>query len=124
MIHVNPPESVQGNSNVTYFVDVKKVTIQAAEEKAEMNLNYVFPVPNDLYHYNFSVNGQLMADFKIDISMNRKLSEDDIKNSKEKYMPGFRLTWYYNVKTEPLDRFSIDIETREFVRYLNIKFIF
>merc|ERR1711963_739745 len=54
------------------------------------------------------------------ITLDRKVSHDEIKNTKLEKMPGFRLSWNNYTKIKPEDRFSNDVKTKEFVRIVNM----
>ena len=51
------------------------------------------------------------------ISLNRKVSIDDIHNADLDMMPGFRLTWNYSKHLKPEDKYSSLTLTKQFVRF-------
>ena len=123
-INVYAPESVKGNGNVTFMSKIRKVTIQKDEEEPEMKVNEFLPISNDLYDWSENFTGLGFNDIQgsgtvYTISMNRKLSDEDIRNSNEINLPGFRFSWSYDKDVEPSARYSIDVTTRQFVRYLH-----
>ena len=54
-IDIYPPKSAKSNANVTLTLLVKKVSIQDSDDadKAEMMLNFVYPIKNSLNDWTF-----------------------------------------------------------------------
>ena len=123
-VFVLPPPSVKGNVNATLILEIKKISLQDEEnpQNAEMWINDHYAIANNLNNWSLNVSGSHMTqykdkdDFGYSVRINRKLSENDILNNKQKKMPGFRFLWNYNKNVEPWFKYRKDFNTKQFVR--------
>ena len=106
------------------MLEIKKISLQDEEtpQHSEMWINDNYAIPNNLNNWSLNVSASHMTqykdrdDFGYAVKINRKLSEHDILNNKQKKMPGFRFLWNYNKNVEPWFKYRKDFYTKQFVR--------
>ena len=119
VISVYVPPSVRGDNNVTLMLDVNKRTMMEVSyndrlQFCDSNRNCTsidagmthwsknITAPSDDYYYTY---------------LDRKVSQDEIRNMKLDVMPGFRLTWNYNKHVQPEAKYRKKVKTKEFVKW-------
>ena len=112
-IYIIVPPSVGGDQNTTLMVDIKKKTMKEVSNNDKMTLNDWTDIDADLT--NCSKNITAPSD-KYSISLDRKVTADDIYNMDLDMMPGFTLTWNYDKHIEPKESFSSQTVTKQFAR--------
>ena len=72
----------------------------------------------DLTHWSKNITA---PSYSYLITLDRKVTADDINNTNLDTMPGFRLTWNYNKHVELEDKYSSRTVTIQFVKYNLLK---
>ena len=119
VIHV--PRSVRRMKNVTLYFEIEKISVENLTITTESRNTEDYSVegysisPSDS---NFTVNYTMNGKSSYSFSLLRKISEDHFEKFKNsmKFMPGFKLSWHYNVNIEPDNRFTKDSLTKSYVR--------
>ena len=101
-----------GDKNTTLMFDIKKETMKEVSDNDEMRIGWT-DIDADLTHWSKNISPPA---YSYVISLDRRVSADDINNMNLDMMPGFRLTWNYNKHVEPEDTFSSETATKQFVR--------
>ena len=68
----------------------------------------------ELTHWNKSITGPFDGQYYIEYD--RKLTEEQLQNLKMEQMPGFKISWNYDLEVDPFPMFCNDSITKSFVR--------
>ena len=122
-VKVYVPENIRNKTDVTLHFNLTKMSVrdiassskdmmyveglgELAQDKNKDEMNYK-PPAGDTFTYRYIV-------------LNRKITKEDIKNTKQELMPGFSLSWYYsglNVTSDvDINKFDNDL-TNQFKRW-------
>ena len=82
-------------------IDIEKITMTVGDDEFKYGEHSGDKIDADLKHLWENVTG---SNYKV--SLDRKLSMDDIDNVNLDTMPGFKLTWYSDTKSKPNTKFK------------------
>ena len=120
-VQVTAPDSVRHDDSVTLMFSLDKLSIKDFGKKEEMIFELI-PIDADLTHFHKNYTDKST---RFSLILTRKLSKEDISNIELDTMPGFRLTWNYDQLVGPgLNEYSSFSNTKNFVRYLLVTFLF
>ena len=114
------PESIKTFDNSTILVlNIEKIGLKKVYLKDELTIKCPIKcsAERSIYsHYKRNIT-KPGKDRTYYIELERDVSNKNIRNLKQDLMPGFRITWYYNKKVMPQNKYShYEYATKEFVR--------
>ena len=108
-IEIFVPDSISNQTNSVLYLDLKK-NPENSTDLMFQNENVVLA----MFPKNISnPHGSYVIKYET------KYSYEDLQTLKQKEIPGFKLSWFYNNDVEPQSKFSNEQLTREFVRYIS-----
>ena len=108
-IRVEAPSSVKGDENITLMFDMTKETIKFFSYLDKI-VGLDGPINTDHWSRNITAPD---TERGYPFTLDRTVSKDAIRND---MMPGFRLSWKYNIEPVPEAGYSSLQSTKEFVR--------
>ena len=106
------PNSVVNNKEITLMFNILKRTMKEVSWNDKMTFSNIVIDP-DLRQWHTNITAPTSN--YVEVSLNRKVTVDDINNMELDMMPGFRLTWNFNTVTKYAMLSNTD-NTKEFVR--------
>ena len=119
-IRIYVPPSVSGNSSTTLMLNLEKNTMKAVSDKDYMYMSTFGIINFDTTHVSRNITGLFSNHY--DTRLNRKVTDEDIKNIKEDKMPGFRLIWSFNKNMESWAKYKFN--NTQFTRLVFTNFHF
>ena len=100
------PPRVQHDTNTTLLFNLEKTTIREVSDNDKMTIwtYHMLDIDADKTHVITNITGPF-DDYYV-IRLNRKVSDEDIRNIKQDKMPGFRFSWKYNKEVELWRKYS------------------
>lgn len=110
------PLSVQEDNETTLMLNIEKKTMKNYFDEMTFNSFRFYEIDADLTQWSLNITGPFNTEYKI--KLHRHVSEKEIKNMDLDEMPGFRLTWNYDLPEEPKMMVNdvMDATTQGFVR--------
>ena len=111
-ISISVPYVFVGNSNVTLLININKNTIEKVSDDDELTVaNVIIDAKSSNISFNFTG-----PQHSYTTLLNRKVSMEQMKKLKLDKIPGFRQTWYYDTQVETPKIYSLNSQTKQFVR--------
>ena len=118
------PTHMWYDKNGTLMLNVEKRTMVESSENDAMSFRDIASgsrqngkIDADLLLWSKNISSPFSSS-RYDIHLYRKLSLDDISNTADGKMPGFRLTWKYDSLLDPEPQWKDNDITQEFIRYV------
>ena len=104
------PPSVRKDKSTTLFFNLEKNTMKEISYNDKMDIGTVGYIDADKTHVTTNINGHSINKNNkyYHFRLNRKVTDEDIKNIKQNKMPGFRFSWQYNKEVELWTKFKPD----------------
>ena len=102
------PPRVQHDTNTTLLFNLEKTTIREVSDNDKMTIwtYHMLDIDADKTHVITNITGPF-DDYYV-IRLNRKVSDEDIRNIKQDKMPGFRSLWKYDNEVELWTKYKTD----------------
>ena len=94
--------------------------MKTINDKVSMYMSTIGIIKSDKTHVSRNITGPTSDHYDTRLRLNRKVTEEDIKNIKEDKMPGFRLIWSKNM--ESLAKYKND--NTQFTRLVFLDFYY
>ena len=99
-IHVYVPRSVRNDTSTTLLVNLEKNTMKEVSDNDKISISWTDGDSDaEKTYVTTNITGPFDDD-KYFILLNRKVSDEDIRNIKQDKMPGFKFSWKYNKDVE------------------------
>ena len=98
-IKVYVPPSVRNDPSTTLFFNLEKNTMKEVSENDQMFIDPFGDIDADKTHVTANITGPFDDDNYL-IRLDRKVTDEDIKNIKQDKMPGLTFSWHYNKDVE------------------------
>ena len=110
------PPRVQHDTNTTLLFNLEKTTIREVSDNDKMTIwtYHMLDIDADKTHVITNITGPF-DDYYV-IRLNRKVSDEDIRNIKQDKMPGFRFSWKYNKEVELWSKYNTNTWNNQFTR--------
>ena len=119
-IYVSVPPSLIGDTNVTLMLEITKRTMKEVSDNDLMTFDCsdctTINIDADLRKWTKNITAPNPEYGYYFIKLDRKVSQDDIKNIDLDMMPGFRFTWNYTRVVDPKSIYSNQDKNKQFVR--------
>ena len=123
-ISFSVPPSLIGDTNVTLMLEITKRTMKEVSDNDLMTFDCsdctTINIDADLRKWTKNITAPNPEYGYYFIKLDRKVSQDDIKNIDLDMMPGFRFTWNYTRVVEPKSIYSNQDKNKQFVRYSSL----
>ena len=119
IIYIKVPPKLVANNNSTLLLNIEKRTIKEANDQDRIAFDCDYYCSTKIYFDADSthwIKNITPIPKSADIVLDRKVSQDDIRNMKLEMMPGFRFVWNFDTKIEPETKYKNYSTTKQFVR--------
>ena len=117
-IDIYVPESARNLQNLSLYIMIDKNSIKSTGQDL-LVLEEVGDLPGEISYFPHKFSPQELPRGKNSLKLDRKITNTDIEQLNMKRMPGFKLSWFYSENIQQDLKFSNDVETLSFVRYLD-----